>query len=262
MPAGPALSFVLLPEPRLPTADDFRLAWREVANGGSAPIEKRWDRESAEVQLDGVTTVAMLMPVPVPNQEAEAAASRSLSAMRAKGFSPAPHVAHLLVASASPTESLVKRLLRHTRVVAALAKASRATGVYEGNAHATHDPAFYVETVSGGPELPLMLWNGISIVRTADSVEILTLGMAQLELPDLLLVAPSGKGNDVLPFAFDLLSYVISRGSPIPEGETVGRTATEKLPVRYVPSPIDPASRVMRVELPRDKKRWWLFGGN
>jgi hypothetical protein len=200
--------------------------------------------------------------MPVPKKEAEAAASTSLSALRAGGFSPAPHVAHLLIATTSTTESPVQRLLRHTRVVAAFTKASRATGVYEGNAHATHDPSFYVDVVSEGSELPLMLWTGVSIARTDATVEVLTLGMAQFALPDLLLVAPAGQGDDALPFAFDLLGYVVARGSPLPEGETVGRTATEKLPVSYAPSPINSDTLVMRVELPGPKKRWWPFGMN
>jgi len=241
----------------MPTVDDFRAAWQSLTNGATL-VEKNWDDESAEVETDGIMTIATLMPAPVPNQEADEAASRSLSAMRAGGFRPAPHIAHLLVASTSPTAMPVDRLVQHTRVVAALAKATRATGIYDGSAGATHDPSFYLD-VAGEPDLPLMLWNGISIAKTEETVEILTLGMSQLQLPNLLLVAPAGQGDDALPFAFDLLGYLISRGEPVPEGETVGRTATEKLPVTYVPSPIDPATRVMKVELPRPKKRWWSF---
>jgi hypothetical protein len=241
----------------MPTVDDFRLAWQDVANG-SALLEKNWNAEFVEVETDGILTIATLVPVPVPNEEAEEAASRSLSAMRSGGFRPAPHVAHLLVASASPEALPVDRLVRHTRVVAALAKATHAIGVYDGNAGATHEPSFYLDIV-GEPDLPLMLWNGLSIVKTEHSIEILTLGMAQLQLPDLLLVAPAEQGDVALPFAFDLLGYLISRGGPIPEGETVGRTAREKLPVVYVPSPVDPETRVMKVQLPRRKKRWWSF---
>ena len=48
---------------------------------------------------------------------------------------------------------------------------------------------------------------------------------------------------------YDLLAYVVSRGRPLPDGDTVGRTAAEKLPVHYVPSPIDPKVKVWRVEL-------------
>jgi Domain of unknown function (DUF4261) len=262
MPEGHSLSFVLLPTSALPSAADFRLAWRDIAKGAAPPTENKWDAQSIEVELDDVTTIATLMPAPVPNQEAEAAAASSVSAMGTRGFSPAPHVAHLAVVSLSPKASPVERLLRHTRVVAALTKASHAIGVYEGNARATHDPAFYVDVVANGPDLPLMLWNGISLAKTPDTVELLTLGMAQLGFPDLLLVGPAGQGNDALLFAFNLLGYVISRGGPIPEGETVGRTAAEKLPVTYVPSPIDPAVRVMKVDLLRPKKGWWPFGRN
>jgi hypothetical protein len=211
---------------------------------------KFWSSDTAELELDGVSTIVKLMPSPVPKQEAETAAAWSLSAMRAGGFSPAAHVAHLAVTSSSQVAP-VERLLRHTRIVAALTKASNATGVYEGRAHATHDPAFYVDIVTNDPELPLMLWNGLSITKKTGSVELLTLGMSQLDLPDLLLVAPSGGGNQALNFAFDLLGYVISQGSPLPEGETVGRSEDEKLPIAYVPSPLDANTRVMKVELPR-----------
>lgn len=259
---GHSLSFVLLPTSQMPSLDEFRSTWGDVARGAAAPNVRAWDSESAELDVDGVTTIVSLMPFPVPKQEAEAAAARSLSAMRSGGFSPAPHVAHLMIASTSPTHSHVERLLRHTRVVAALTKVSRAIGVYEGNASATHEPSFYVNVAANGPQPPLMLWNGVSIAKGAETTEVLTLGMGQLELPDLLLVVPSGQGNEGLAFVFDLLSYVISRGSAIPEGETVGRTAEEKLPVSYVPSPVDPATRVMKVELPRAKKRWWPFGAN
>jgi hypothetical protein len=259
---GHSLSFVLLSTSKMPSAQEVRSAWLEILNDVVPPTEKTWGDDSVELELDGILTIVTLMPLPIPNQEAEAAASTSLSALRDGGFSPGPHVAHLLIASTSTTQSPVQRLLRHTRVVAAFTKACRAVGVYEGNACATHDPSFYVDVVAEGSELPLMLWTGVSIAKTDATVELLTLGMRQLDLPDLLLVAPSGQGNDALPFAFELLGYVISRGRPISDGETVGRTADEKIPVTYSPSPIKADTLVMRVELPGLKKRWWKFGKN
>jgi Domain of unknown function (DUF4261) len=73
--------------------------------------------------------------------------------------------------------------------------------------------------------------------------------MKQLELPDVFLVAPSGKSDEAPPMLYDLLAYVVSRGRPLPDGDTVGRPAAEKLPVHYVPSPVDPKVKVLRVEL-------------
>ena len=68
--------------------------------------------------------------------------------------------------------------------------------------------------------------------------------------PDMLVGAPRGGMNEALPFLFDMLSYVVGRGSPLPDGDTIGRTAEEKLRVRYVPSPLGGDRKVVRIDLP------------
>ena len=246
----------------MPSAEAFQLAWRDIVKDTGPPsVLGDWDSKSGSFVPDEIATLLFLHAEPVPNGEAETAAAHSVSALRAGGFTPAAHVAQLIVVSSSSTASHVKRLLHQTRIVAALTKATGATGVYEGNARATHDPEFYVDVVSDSSVLPLMLWTGISLVRKPAATELLTLGMSQLELPDVLLVAPPSEANAALAFVFDLVGYVVERGSAIPAGETVGRTAEEKLEVAYVASPLDPSARVMRVELPGvQKKRWWPFG--
>lgn len=247
----------------MPSAEAFQLAWRDIVKDVDPPSVVHWDSKSGSLSFvpDEIATLLLLHAEPVPNGEAEAAAAHSVSALRSGGFKPATHVAQLIVVSSSSTASHVERLLRQTRVVAALTKATAATGVYEGNAGATHDPEFYVDMTSDSSALPLMLWTGISLVRKPAATELLTLGMSQFELPDILLVAPPSEANEALLFVFDLVGYVLGRGSAIPEGETVGRTAEEKLAVTYVASPLDPSARVMRVELPGvQKKSWWPFG--
>lgn len=77
----------------------------------------------------------------------------------------------------------------------------------------------------------------------------LSLGMKQLNLPDLLLIAPKSSGNSALEPFFTFLSYVANRGEPVPDGDTIGRSETEKLRVQYVPSPLDQKTKVWRVEL-------------
>jgi len=73
--------------------------------------------------------------------------------------------------------------------------------------------------------------------------------MKQLNLPDLLLVVPRSASNDALGTFFDFLGYVIELGKPLPDGDTLDRTADERLPVHYVPSPLDSSKKVWRVEL-------------
>lgn len=252
-------SFVLLPRSATPTADEFLRAWRELFGAATTPSVAEWGDEGGKIELEGASTIVVLAPIAVPKGEAENAARNSMSGMRDGGFTPAPHVAHLVAVSAAEDPKPFDRLHRHTKVVAALAKAGAAVGVYEGNAGATHATDFYCSVAASDPSAALMLWNGVSVAKSGDRVELLSLGMSQLELPDILVTAPATEGGEAFPFLFDLLSYVASRGR-IAAGETVGRTPAEKLPVSYVPSPIDPGTQVMKVELGRPKKSWWPFG--
>jgi hypothetical protein len=84
--------------------------------------------------------------------------------------------------------------------------------------------------------------------------ELLSVGMKQLGLPDLLLEAPEADAQ-VLEFFYDLLAYVTRRGKKLPEDDKVGRTEKERLKVRYMKSPIDPSAEVWTVRLPAAKKK-------
>ena len=132
-----------------------------------------------------------------------------------------------------------------TSLLGAVVKASPAVGIYWGEAGATHDAKFFLETArEQDVALRLTLWTGVSVGREPDGrLSLLSLGMKQLNLPDLLLIAPKSAGNSALEPFFTFLAYVADRGEPLPEGDTIGRSETEKLPVQYVPSPLDQRSR-------------------
>lgn len=206
---------------------------------------------SLECAARGDQVIAVVAPGAVPNREADEAARFSVSAL-GTGWTLGPHRSHIIVTSrVEESCGHVERLTRHSRAVAAIAEATSAVAVYDGQAGATHDACFYVEVFEAiDDQLALMIWTGISVAsEEGRRVSLLTLGMQQLGLPNLLLSAPKRKMGEALGFAFDLLAYQVKRGGPIPEGETVGRSASEKLKVRYVASPIRAGERVARVEL-------------
>jgi hypothetical protein len=248
------LAFILLSSPTLPKGADVERAFASYAAKGEllrlSPSRKKPDGATLEFDTaGGGYAVVSLMPVPVPNHEADEAERYSVSALGGRWKLP-PHNAHLVVLAQDGGNPL-RRLDAFTSILAAVVEASPAVGVYCGNAGATHDPTFFRKLArehDTGSRLPL--WSGVSIAREEDGrLSLLSLGMKQLELPDLLLVAPSGKADEALPMLYDLLAYVVSRGRPLPEGDTVGRSPAEKLPVHYVPSPVDPKVKVWRVEL-------------
>ncbi len=245
-----ALSFVLLPQAGLPSAEAFQRAWAEVTNGTAPPVVSTWGPETIHLETEGVDVAIGLLPTPVPGREAERAAAHSACAFAVGGYELAPHSAHLVVFSRSSRWNVVTCRLHHTRVVAALAKAAAAVAVYEGAAGATHDAAFYIE-VARSDDLPAWLWTGVRVMTTGAAVEFLTLGLEALQLPELLVSAPANQREDALSFLFVVAGYLAHRGEAIAAGETVGRSATESYVVAHVPSPLDPAKQVMRVDMAR-----------
>src|SRR5262245_37996742 len=244
------LAFVLLSKPVFPKGEEvvrafslFALREQSLRLESQQPGKAK-EKENLffEVSTGGTVFIAM-MPVPVPNGEADEASRFSISGLGTDWKLPA-HRAHLIVTLQMPdSSSLIASLSCFTSLLAAVAKASNAVGVYWGEAGATHDAEYLISTAQEPGVVPrITLWTGVSVAREPDGrLSLLSLGMKQLNLPDLLLVAPMSASNDALMTMFDFLSYVAERGKPIPEGDTIGRTAEERLPVRYVPSPIDPA---------------------
>ena len=253
------IAFVLLSEPQLPQPDAIIRAFDEfAADGGKLEPGEDSSTEEASKQVitlalnTGETSFVALMPAAVPNGEADHASRFSLSSFRDDWTLP-PHIAHLIVTfHGGSNTSVLEGLSRFTSVLAAVTKTSDAVGVYWGDAGATHDSEFFT-SIAAKEEVvaKLTLWSGVSIAREKDGrLSFLSLGMNQLNLPDLLLVAGESSANVAVETMYDLLAYVAQRGEALPDGDTIGRSDDQRLPVRYVKSPLDAKKKVWRVELP------------
>lgn len=252
------LAFVLLGQPEYPEGQAIARAFAPFASAGQSLLlrttaAQRTDSvrvSEFELRPGGTAFIAM-MPMAVPKGEAEGGVRFSVSAL-GTGWKLPLHRAHLVVTLRNTEDtSAVEAISHFTSLLAAVAAASGAVGVYWGSAGATHDARFFTSVAESQGIVPrIMLWTGVSVVSEADGrLSLLSLGMKQLELPNLLLVAPNSASNLALETFFDLLAYVAERGAPLPEGDTVGRSVDERLQVRYVPSPIDANDKVWRVEL-------------
>jgi hypothetical protein len=238
------LAFVLGNSKRLPTraAVDRALA----AYPGMAPATwlDEGKKDALALEAGGVEVLVAFMPAPVPNGEADVATEHSISGVSKRWTLP-EHSSHL-VCMLRQGDSGLAEMVRFTRVVAAVARAANAVGVYWGEGHVTHHPELFIELAAS--ELPLPLWVGVSLAGTKQGVELLSIGMKQLGLPDLLLTAPQ-MTSQALEFFYDLLAYVARRGEALPDGDTVGRSETEHYVVHYAPSPVEPGVKVWKVQL-------------
>ncbi len=243
------LCFVLLAHPAPLTAKALRQALPEFPELGALT----WGGTKRGVTTFSLGTLELtcaLLPAPVPDGEADGATDHSLSGLDGSWTLP-EHRAHLVVVEPGPTRKSAAQLTRFTRAVAAITRATDALGVYWGDAHATHHPEFVIDLAKG--ELPLPVWVGVSIATVKGKTELLSLGMGQLGLPDLLLQAASADGP-TLGFFYELLAFVARRKKPLPDGDTVGRHEKERLRVTYVASPLHDGEQVWRVTLPAPRR--------
>jgi hypothetical protein len=203
---------------------------------------------------DGSLHVAV-MPAPIPGDEVAQAGALSLEALGKEDPPSLAHEGHMIIMfhPAAPADDPAPSLRALTLAAAAVAEATRAVGIYWGPGGVAHTRELFVgaaRRLDDGPA-PLPIWCGLSIASDGERLSLLTVGFAsQFAMPDILLSAPTTKVGDSISFAFDLLLYVLGRGTAIAEGETVGRTAQEKLKVTYVPSPVDPEVQVASIHLP------------
>lgn len=250
-----ALAMVLLKEASLPSREAVEAALSEF-NGGKplATVTPGTDAENPVLVVNfpgGGSVFVGLIPTPVPGQEAEAHFPYSLSSFTSEAGLPG-HRAHLLVVAMGVKDlAPLDAVMRFTTVLAALVQSSDAIAVYWGDAGATHTAEFFLSLAKDNEVTPrIMLWSGISRAREkSGQISYLSRGMNQLGLPDLYLVFRKEQPSDALERFYDLLAYLAKRGEAIPAGDTIGATAEERIPVRYVKSPADAQATVWRVEL-------------
>lgn len=257
MESGKRVAMVLLDSAGLPAPADVVAAYGALARAGE-PVPRVLQepvREDAQVFqfADDAYFLVMEMPGPIPEGEAEGMADHSVARL-GEGWKVPEQRRHLVVLMAdAPGRPLLETQRRFTWALAAVTQATpAATGVYLGDGHVTHPRDFFLSAAKG-EELAthLTVWNGVSIAGAGeDRVSLVSLGMEPLGQPNLRVTAPREQGPEAMAYLFDLLTYAVRRGAPVPEGETVGRDAVQRLKVRYEPSPVEPDEQVWRVDLP------------
>ena len=249
---GPlALAFVLLAGSRLPDAKAVTEAHTSLGlkgpGGGQVRAQQNSD-DMLELELEnGARVVAMLIPVPIPDQEAEDAVQFSCARFVEKSGLQTQR-AHLIVTLTSERETPIERQTTLVRVAAAFAVASDAIGVYLNRV--THTATFFIAQARA--DFAMMLITGVIVIDGGSGQrKLLSRGLTELGLPELVIKTRGRVASDVLGLFFELVAMLARRGEPLPARDTVGRDADEKLRVRYEPSPADVTEPVWSVDLDR-----------
>lgn len=186
---------------------------------------------------------------------------------------PPPDLAQMPVGPMSPTakeaqaakahmiltaQGLVGDERRRDTTMAALAAAviasTEAIGVMLGHGVVFHEARYFAELATQGVKdgaLPVEVAVSITAdLATGARMAFLTHGMERYGHDELYVTCPV-QGKGALHFIYGVLrSLLASPDAALQDGDTVGRTDDERLPVRRVPHPTADGPDVVRVDLP------------
>lgn len=191
------------------------------------------------VEAEGFRVIIGLMPAPIPGGEAEHYAKANYMWRNAEQIV-ARHAAHLLVTVMGDGDML-KRADVFVKVAASLMAQPNAVAFYSEGA--VYEPTMYRdcamvlkdEEMSGQTPILNLVWFGI--YGNGKDAGVYTYGMRRLGKEEIEVYVPQKSANleQMRSFLVSVAAYVIGEDVTLRDGETIGFSAEEKLPIKLSP---------------------------
>lgn len=213
--------------------EDANMDWTRFRKN----LEDDWDitfedeiKDNAVVfSVDDMTVACSLMPSPVPNKEAEEAARRNIL-WKDGAEVVAKHGAHMIVAIMNKPDALDQQELL-AKVSCSLLKLDNAIAIYK--APTVYEKEFYInfaKTIDEG-ECPVPIYVFVGMYSENDKIFAFTSGLSVFGKLEMEIPGTAAQPNDVLNFMYTISEYVISEDVTLQDGETIGFTEEQKIPV-------------------------------
>lgn len=228
--AGGFIGFVLLPE--------YKFNWQNLWN----TLREDWQIEPDESEKDededrhvisykGCTILLALMDMPVPNNEAAENAAYNYLWKEAVEKTK-EHKAHLIVSVLGTGVPPKERGRLFVQVAQACCKQEDVIGIYTNGV--VYEPRFYVEAADmlKTEELPILNWVWFGIYQTKKGVGGYTFGMRNFGKDEIEVLDTAVTPKEMSEFLMDLAVYVLDEDVVLRDGETIGFSAEQKLPIK------------------------------
>lgn len=228
------MGFVLLAEAKWDKAAYLRrleAEWQVQAKEFTvASDEDNADAKAEELvfELDGLLAAVSLMPAPVPDGEAEANAAGNYLWPEAKEQA-AKHQAHLLVVVTGDDARRAGELF--VKLGATCCGLPEALGFYVNGT--VFEPRAYREfaEVMRDGELPILnlVWFGLYVGEAG--VGGCTNGLAAFGKDEIEILPSEADPAELRNFLMDVAYYVLSQDADLQDGDTIGFSEEQKLPI-------------------------------
>lgn len=197
----------------------------------------------------GVTACVMTMGFPHPDaQRTLRAGPTSIKVADARGAAD-----HVMVVVQGLRGTPRERDGYLAKVTAGVIDTMPAIAAMLGHGAVFHKARLFRDAVAGatGKDVPVVLAADITLAAEADGrLSMLTHGMPRHGREELFVTAPVAQGNDAAKFTLGLIRWMLAEPTKqFPTGDTVGRSATERVKVRRVPHPYRQDEVVVRLDL-------------
>lgn len=232
---GSFAGFVLLSEPEWDKDKflaDFKQDWGVEIIEDDHANDPEDDGKLVYAEVEGLRVVVGLIEGPVPDGEAEYWAQGNY--MWKDGVEIVKtHKAQLIVCILGDSPDILAKGTLYAKLAASALKQENAIAFY--NEGAVYSPDMYIDFMQFTKEgrLPLMnlIWFGI--YGNEKKIGVYTYGMRRLGKQEMEVYVPreTANLNDIRFFLLDIADYVLSGNVTLKDGETIGFTAEQKLPI-------------------------------
>ena len=227
--------FVLLSEPEWDKdkfLEDFKADWGIDITEEEHAENPDDDGRLVYADVEGLRVVVGLIEAPLPDGEAEYWAQGNY--MWKDGVEVVKtHKAQLIVCILGDTPDILAKGTLYVKLAASALKQENAIAFY--NEGAVFPPKMYIDfaQMTKDGRLPLMnlIWFGI--YGNDEQIGIYTYGMRRFGKQEMEVYVPRENANlnDIRFFLLDIADYVLSGNVTLKDGETIGFTAEQKLPI-------------------------------
>jgi len=225
------LGFVLLDSPRF-DADWFRTTLKtewDIDCPDNAVLISDDGGISIAHQVDGMLFSVGLMEVPVPDGEAQYWAQSNLSEPERAIEAARSHTAHLMVAILG--EGGVPAGELFVKIASTCLKAPNALGIYTNKT--VWMPEYFATATQELKEgkIPLMAMVFVGLAQGEKGICGYTIGLRNLGREEIEIIDSQKDAQEIYTLLWDIVYYLIEQGGVLHEGETIGSTVEQKLPI-------------------------------
>lgn len=229
---GDFLGFVLLSTPEF-HVEEFRAALKE--DWGIECPEDCENPRSEGVAIafdeDGMLVTVGLMETKVPDGEAEYWANSNFMTREKSIAAAQNHSAHLIVAVLGHDADPLKAGELFVKVATSCLKAPNALGIYDCGTVWLPEDFIRSAMIMKEGEFPLTALVFVGLYQDEKGVSSWTNGLGSFGKDELEVINSSQSPADVYDMMLNISAYLIQEGAVLRNGETIGLSAEQKLPI-------------------------------